>query len=87
MCSPVPETPKPVSANAITTQAPGLTPVPAGGLLDAAFAPNPASTSSGPPPVDIFDDAFGAPPTMLVRTIKHTNVNLYDYLFFPLIGL
>ncbi|KAI4875760.1 hypothetical protein NFI96_024277, partial [Prochilodus magdalenae] len=70
---------QPVSAAAVPAQAPSLNPTPAGGLLDAAFAPHPAPAPapSGPAPVpsaNLFDDVFGsdpfgAPPTTVVPSV------------------
>ncbi|XP_036418836.1 disabled homolog 2 isoform X2 [Colossoma macropomum] len=72
---------QPVSETAIPAQAPSLTPAPAGGLLDAAFAPHPTLAPSGPAPapaVNLFDDTFGsdpfgAPPaTMIAPATQNT---------------
>uniref|UniRef100_A0A3B1IVL2 DAB adaptor protein 2 n=1 Tax=Astyanax mexicanus TaxID=7994 RepID=A0A3B1IVL2_ASTMX len=68
-----------VSATVAPAQAPGLT----GGLLDAAFSPNPAPAQSGPVPAttaNIFDDTFGsspfgAPSTTMTSPPTQTNVN------------
>lgn len=68
-----------ISAAAAPAQVPGL----AGGLLDAAFAPNPAPAQSGPVPTtaaNIFDDTFGsspfgAPSTTMTSPPTQTNVN------------
>ncbi|XP_072548918.1 disabled homolog 2 isoform X2 [Salminus brasiliensis] len=49
----------------VKTTAQSLTPTPSGGLLDAAFAPNPAPAPSGSvlaPAANLFDDTFGSNP-------------------------
>lgn len=72
-----------VSATVAPAYAPGLTPVMAGGLFDAAFAPNPAPAQSGPVPAtatNFFDDTFGsspfgAPSTTMTSPPTQTTVN------------
>ncbi|XP_017553502.1 disabled homolog 2 isoform X2 [Pygocentrus nattereri] len=67
---------QPLSETTFPGQASSLTPAPAGGLLDAAFAPYPVTTISGPTPAPaakLFDDTFGsdpfgAPPTTMIAS-------------------
>ncbi|KAL7838367.1 hypothetical protein AOLI_G00267710 [Acnodon oligacanthus] len=72
---------QPVSETAFPAQSSGLTPAPAGGLLDAAFAPHPVTTTSGPAPApaaNLFDDTFGSDPfgtpttTMIAPATQNT---------------